>query len=115
MEGLVFRIFCLVALFCSSMAAKKKPDKEPSIKDSLEAILGNPDHPDFISVSWNNSDYKVTEANEQMMKKMMAMVIRQSSEIELSGPCMSALFKLMQAMRKQKLWATKRKYHIIYT
>lgn len=113
MEGFFFRAICLIALFSSNMAAKEKSKKEPQDKDSLEAILNNPDHPDFLYVSWNNSDYKVIDATNQMVKKMMAMVIRSSSDVEISGPCMSALFKLMQAIRKQNPWAYKCKYYIL--
>ncbi|CAL1270723.1 unnamed protein product [Larinioides sclopetarius] len=70
----------------------------------IEKILENPDHPDYIYASWNNTDKKLTESTEQIMKKLMPMVIRSSSSVELSGPCMAAMFKMLMGMRQGKLW-----------
>ncbi|GFT33769.1 uncharacterized protein TNCV_4382841 [Trichonephila clavipes] len=70
----------------------------------MESILEDPDHPDYIYAKWNYSDHKLAESMEQMMKKLMPMVIRGSSSIELSGPCMGAMFKMFLGMRQGKLW-----------
>lgn len=90
------------------LAATPDQEKNGEVQEdtnSIEYILEHPEHPMFYPVAWNDSDYKMIKATEDMVKKIMPMVIRSSSEIDLSGPCMASLFKMILAIKKQKMWA----------
>ncbi|GBM38014.1 hypothetical protein AVEN_206845-1 [Araneus ventricosus] len=92
----------LATVFGTASATRAKRQSEEM--SEIEKILENPDHPDYIYASWNNTDKKLAESTEQIMKKLMPMVIRSSSSVELSGPCMAAMFKMLMGMRQGKLW-----------
>ena len=107
-----FWIVCLIAFFDVAICATEKNDKEDEVdKNSVEYILQHPEHPDFYSVGWNDTDYKLIKATEDLVKKIMPIIIRQSSEITISGPCMAALFKMLLAFKKQKVWAYRCMYN----
>ncbi|XP_054720877.1 LOW QUALITY PROTEIN: nose resistant to fluoxetine protein 6-like [Uloborus diversus] len=102
----------LFAAFCLISTAVAVRDRRQNGEDSNENSVGdkpweNPDHPDYIAASWNYTDHKLAETVEQMMKRLMPTVIRSSSSVELSGPCMAALFKMMLGIRQGKLWANR--------
>lgn len=107
-------IFFILFFSGESIAGKVKRESEED-ENSLEKIIDNPDHPNYVGANWNNSDNKLKEAVEQMMKRVMPMVIRSSSSVELSGKCMQALFKMMLAVRQSKLWAFRCKCQIFFS
>lgn len=100
-------IFLLIFVLGDIAAEKVKRQSEDEEEETLEKIMDNPDHPDYILANWNYTDHKLNEMIEQMMKRLMPMVIRSSSSVELSGKCMQSLFKMMLAMRQNKPWATR--------
>ncbi|XP_015917242.1 nose resistant to fluoxetine protein 6 isoform X2 [Parasteatoda tepidariorum] len=97
-------LLCLLILPGLNYARDRKSNKDDL---SLGDPLQNPNHPDHIFAKWNASDHEIIASTEKFAKKIMAMAIRSGSEVQLSGPCMSALFKLIQAIRKQAIWAYK--------
>ncbi|KFM76134.1 Nose resistant to fluoxetine protein 6, partial [Stegodyphus mimosarum] len=107
MEGnwkVFFWAACFAIIFSMSDAKKVKREDEDN---SMDKILNDPSHPDYISANWHNTDVKIAQGVEQMMKKLMPMVIRSSSSVDLSGPCMASLFKMMLGLRQSKTWAFK--------
>ncbi|GFU30403.1 uncharacterized protein NPIL_512721 [Nephila pilipes] len=94
---MIFRVLFFVALFQVNLAA----NDENKNGNSLEI---NQD-PEYVYRKWNNSDYLTKSAVDEAVKKLMAFFIRHNSEVELSGPCMSAFFRAFQALRKQTPWA----------
>lgn len=106
-------IVCLLAVFDVAISATGKNGTAEEDTNSIEYILQHPEHPRFHPVAWNDTDYKLIKGTEDMIKKLMPMIVRQSSEINLSGPCMAALFKMILAIRKQRTWAYKRMYNIL--
>lgn len=103
-------VLCGVLLVLGLSAASRTKRQDDEEDDTVAKVASSPDHPDFILANWNYTDHKFQETVEQMMKRMMPMVIRGSSSIELSGPCMQSLFKLMMGVRQSKVWAYRRKY-----
>lgn len=102
-------IVCIFAIFEVAICATEKNSKDDEVdKNSVEYILEHPEHPDFYAVGWNYTDYKLMKSTEDLVKKIMPMIIRQSSEITISGPCMAALFKMLLAFKKQTPWAYRR-------
>lgn len=99
----------LACLMVSALGLARSADGEED-RNSMEYILSHPEHPDYYPVAWNDTDYKLIKATEDAVKKLMPMIVRQSSEINLSGPCMASLFKMILAIRKQKVWAYRRTY-----
>lgn len=102
-------IVCIFAIFDVAICATEKNSKnDEEDKNSVEYILQHPEHPDYHAVGWNYTDYKLMKATEDLVIKLMPIIIRQSSEITISGPCMAALFKMLLAFRKQTFWAYRR-------
>lgn len=108
--GKVVLFFGLCLLFVGPGVSGSREKREEM--SEIDKILEDPDHPDHIAASWNATDHSFSKTVEQMMKKLMPMVIRSSSSIELSGPCMAALFKMMLGLRQGKLWAYRCKYSL---
>ncbi|GFU30405.1 uncharacterized protein NPIL_512731 [Nephila pilipes] len=100
-KSVLFAAF-LVSVIGSNAASRGKRQSEDA--PDIEKILEDPSHPDHIYARWNYTDHKLGSSIEQMMKKLMPMVIRGSSSIDLSGPCMAAMFKMFLGMRQGKLW-----------
>ncbi|GIY04853.1 uncharacterized protein CDAR_224291 [Caerostris darwini] len=100
----------LLALFQMNLAGKGDEKSNKNNENSLEAIAQNPNHPDYVFVKWNNSDYLTKASVDQSIKKLMAFMIRENSDVKISGPCMSAFFRAFQAIRKQTPWAYARMY-----
>ncbi|KAG8178211.1 hypothetical protein JTE90_026979 [Oedothorax gibbosus] len=96
----------LLFLLSNVSGNREKRDEEMS---EIDKILEDPDHPDHIAAAWNATDHSFSKTVEQVMKKLMPMVIRSSSSVDLSGPCMAALFKMMLGIRQGKLWASRSK------
>ncbi|KAF8787890.1 hypothetical protein HNY73_009442 [Argiope bruennichi] len=92
-------VFLVIAYGTVSASRVKRQNEEMS---EIEKILENPISEKFLA-SWKNPGTKISKMSP-MMKKLMPMVIRSSSSVELSGPCMSAMFKMLMGMRQGKLW-----------
>ncbi|GIY04854.1 uncharacterized protein CDAR_232841 [Caerostris darwini] len=103
----------LMSVFGTNVATRDKRQSDEEMPSEIEKIMEDTDHPDFIFAHWNHTDKKLAQSIEQMMKKLMPMVIRGSSSVELSGPCMGAMFKMMMGMRQGKLWPFLSKEHTI--
>ena len=104
------RVFACVILliFVLGVTTQEKVKRQgENEEETYEKIMEDPDHQNYIEANWNFTDYKLNEMIEQMMKRLMPMMIRSSSSVELSGKCMQALFKMMLALRQNKLWATR--------
>lgn len=100
-------IFLLIFVLGDVAAEKVKRQSEDEEEPTMEKIMDSPDHPNYIEANWNNTEHKLNEVIQQMMKRLMPMVIRSSSSVELSGKCMQSLFKMMLALRQDKLWAAR--------
>ncbi|GBM38015.1 hypothetical protein AVEN_206846-1 [Araneus ventricosus] len=102
---MIFRALFLLVLFHVSLAAKDVQKSAENNENSYEAIAENPNHPDHVFVTWNNSEYLTRALVDESIKKMMADIIRKHSDVKISGPCMAAFFRAFQAVRKQTPWA----------
>lgn len=112
-SSMIFRALFLLVLFHVSLAAQDEQKTAENNENSYEAIAQNPNHPDYVFVTWNNSEYLTKAAVDEAVKKLMADIVRKNSNVKISGPCMAAFFRAFQAIRRQTPWAYTCMYSLI--
>ncbi|XP_067126507.1 nose resistant to fluoxetine protein 6-like [Centruroides vittatus] len=100
------RILTLFTIFSISLAIDEVPEANYT-KNEDDNTTENPEESTTVDVlkAWLNTERKAQENIEELVRKMLPMLIRGSAEVNISTPCQASILKLVFALRQNKPWA----------